>query len=178
VPEELRAIAHLYPDATTMTGADTTAARVLADLPSHTVIHFAGHALANEDYPALTQLFVAPEGTRTAIMPADIVALHLAPGTIVVLSTCEGARGHVFRGEGAMSLARPFLAAGASAVLANLWPVDDGAAGAFVVKVYAELRRGQGLSDALAAAQRAAIADGTPSRTWAGWVTLGVHRNR
>ena len=58
-------------------------------------------------------------------MPPEIAALKLQPGTVAVLGACETALGRTFNGEGAMSLVRAFLGAGASAVVAALWDVKD-----------------------------------------------------
>ena len=44
---------------------------------------------------------------------------------LVTLSACETGTGAVHGQEGVASLARPFVAAGARSVVANLWTADD-----------------------------------------------------
>ena len=44
---------------------------------------------------------------------------------LVVLSACQTAIEQQYGGEGAVSIARPFIAAGVPLVVATLWPVDS-----------------------------------------------------
>jgi CHAT domain-containing protein len=121
------------------------------------VIHFAGHAIADEVSPSESRLVVAPaSGRRGELRAEDIAGVRLKPGSVVVLSACSTARGRVYRGEGAMTLARPFLAAGASAVIATLWPVRDGSLVRVLTDVHRNLARGLDAPTALAHARRAA----------------------
>ena len=70
-----------------------------------------------------------------------------------------------------MNLAWPFLAAGASSVVAGLWPIDD-AAGELLVEVHQGIRAGLSAADAVARMQRAAIARGDAAVRWAGLETI------
>jgi len=56
--------------------------------------------------------------------------------------------------EGIFGLARAFLEAGAEAVLASLWPVDDEAAFALMASFYRRLAAGEPRATALAGAKR------------------------
>ncbi len=151
IDDEVRAVAALYDHPIVLRGASATASAVLAALPHASVVHIAGHARSDDAHPSDSMLFVAPEGARAGLRPEDVARLHLRPGTVVVLSGCETARGAVYRGEGAMNWARPFLAAGASAVIANLWPVRDEDAARAAQAVHEALRAG--LTPAAAVAQ-------------------------
>jgi hypothetical protein len=55
----------------------------------------------------------------------EIAGLNLGKVELVVLSACETARGVTIGGEGSFGLQRTFLMAGARAVVAGLWRVDD-----------------------------------------------------
>ena len=44
---------------------------------------------------------------------------------LVVLSACRTGIEHAYRGEGAIGLARPFIAVGVPLVVASLWPVES-----------------------------------------------------
>lgn len=46
-------------------------------------------------------------------------------GALDTLSACDTGTGEAFGQEGVASLVRPFLAAGARSVVANLWTADD-----------------------------------------------------
>jgi CHAT domain-containing protein len=129
-PREVREVAAMYPVATTLVDADATPNRLTLLTASHDVFHFAGHARANLRFPALSALVLSPDqhhrtGTLTA---AEIAAWQLSRARLVALSACRTAYGAVYRGEGVISLARPFLAAGVPSVVGALWDVSDTAA--------------------------------------------------
>lgn len=87
----------------------------------------------------------------------EIVALELA-GATVILSACEGAAADVLAGEEVLSLSWAFLAAGAGAVLASVWPLPDQELRLLMEMVYRELAAGADPALALTLAQRAAMA--------------------
>jgi len=160
VRRELALVAEEYAGHTRLEGAAATAAAVLRALPSADIIHFAGHAVADEVWPSESRLLVAPDAGRTGELRAeDIAGVRLKPGSVVVLSACSTARGRVYRGEGAMTLARPFLAAGASAVVATLWPVRDGSLIRVLTELHRNLAKGMDAPTALAHARRTAGPD-------------------
>jgi CHAT domain-containing protein len=118
-------------------------------------IHIATHGLVDLDYPELSSLLLASE---TALGPAflrprDIAELDL-DADLVTLSGCETGLGRILAGEGAMSLARPFLIAGARQVLASLWKIDDHHTALFMERFYRDLLiEGRSAAEALAAAR-------------------------
>ena len=97
-----------------------------------------------------------PEGTGPALTAEQVESLHL-PGSLVVLSACETAlHDSGSGGEEMFGLTRAFLLAGASRVIAALWPVDDATTADFMADFYAGLRRGHAAAAALRLAQLAA----------------------
>jgi CHAT domain-containing protein len=173
VADEVRELERLYGSAATaLLGPDATAAAITAKAATHAVVHIAGHAVADNMQPWESRIFLAPAAGRDALTVADIGQLRLHPGSLVLLSACSTAAGSIFRGEGVINLARPFLAAGASAVLASLWPVRDDDAARMMVSVHRELIGGAGLSAALTTAQRAEL-QAHPDR-WQPWMVLGT----
>jgi tetratricopeptide (TPR) repeat protein len=155
VARELQAIADRYSAVRRLEGTAATSEAILRALPGADVIHFAGHAIADELTPSESRLLVAPfRGGRGELRAEDIAGVRLRPGSVVVLSACSTARGRVYRGEGPMTLARPFLAAGASAVVATLWPVRDGALIPVLTELHRNLRTGMDAPLALARARR------------------------
>jgi CHAT domain-containing protein len=143
------------------------------------VLHFATHALARADSPALSALYLSAfdaEGkpiARSRLTLGDIVANRIA-ANLVVLSGCETADGEAMRGEGVLGLAQGFLAAGSRTVIASLWPVDDQATAAFMRDFYRSLARSGDAASALRAAQLNARASASPAardpRVWSGFV--------
>ncbi|KAK3726205.1 hypothetical protein QZH41_012431 [Actinostola sp. cb2023] len=64
---------------------------------------------------------------------------------LVVLSCCHSGRGEI-RAEGVVGMSRAFLAAGARAVVASLWSINDQAALQFMTSFYLYLRYGDSAS--------------------------------
>ena len=93
-----------------------------------------------------------------------------------MLSACQTALGKLVRGEGLVGLTRGFLHAGARAVLASLWKVDDRATARLMEVFYRGLLQ-QRLrpTAALRAAQRdlAASKRWSSPYHWAGFVLQG-----
>jgi len=112
-------------------------------------------------------------------MPPEIAAIKLQPGTVAVLGACETALGRTFNGEGAMSLVRAFLGAGASAGVAALWDVKDDEATRLLRSLHTRLSAGADLASSLAASQRELIAAGSPPSAWSGFTVVGgMHAER
>jgi CHAT domain-containing protein/tetratricopeptide (TPR) repeat protein len=108
------------------------ASRALAMSPevgeARTVV-FATHGLVDENYPELSGIVLSlvnekGEAQEGHLRLHDIYNLRL-DADLVVLGACETAVGREIRGEGLMGLARGFMYAGASRVLASLWTVDE-----------------------------------------------------
>ncbi|UCF21537.1 MAG: CHAT domain-containing protein [Gemmatimonadota bacterium] len=95
---------------------------------SAAVVHFAAHAQPNVHQPDYGYISLTPSGADDGKLHAyEIRELDLR-GRLVVLSACESAAGRLRAGEGPLSLGRAFLHAGASGVIATLWPVGPPAA--------------------------------------------------
>lgn len=149
------------------------------DLRRYGVLHFAAHAVIDDEVPERSAILLAPgaDDEDGWLQPQDIVGLDL-DGRVVVLASCESATGHVLRGEGPMSLARSFFHAGAPVVVASLWPVPDDETARLFKTFYESLASGKSVAGALAVAQRkmlrrGILRRGAPARAWAGLVALG-----
>jgi CHAT domain-containing protein len=109
----------------------------------------------------------------------DIYNLRL-PVDLVVLSACQTGLGKDVRGEGIISLARGFLAAGARRVLVSLWKVDDEATAEFMRQFYCAMLTGERLAPAAALrAVQAAMLTSARWRLpfyWSGFVLQGDWR--
>jgi CHAT domain-containing protein len=93
------------------------------------VVHYAGHALFDDERPARSFLLLARD-TSTApgadrLSAGEIEHLDLRTVQLVVLSACETSRPTSVRSGGFAGLAGAFLAAGARGVIGSLWRVDD-----------------------------------------------------
>jgi CHAT domain-containing protein/Tfp pilus assembly protein PilF len=127
-------------------------------LAHYRILHFATHGFLDSDHPELSGLALASfdKGGHPLdgfLRLQDLYSLHLQ-SDLVVLSGCETGLGRDLRGEGLLSLTHGFLHAGASQVIASLWPVRDRAATELMLRLYrAMLRDGMHPAAALRAAQ-------------------------
>jgi CHAT domain-containing protein len=178
---EARSVAATFPGSTLLIGGDATASRFRAAAAVHQILHFAGHAIVNPAAPQESRLLLAPaaDGAAAGDFEArDIAGLHLPRTRLVVLSACATAAGQVSPLEGAQSLAAYFLAAGAPAVVANLWDMSDSGARALLARFYAAYARSGDAAAALQAAQLALQTSSDPRlrspSVWAGLELIGA----
>jgi CHAT domain-containing protein len=137
------------------------------------VLHFATHALVDDQAATRTALALAPgDGEDGFLGPADLASLEL-DADLVVLSACRTAGGVVIKGEGIQGLTAPFLQAGARSVVATQWRIADASAGQLVESFYADMANGHSVGDALRAAKLTAIRRGAPPAEWAAFVVVG-----
>jgi len=170
---EARIVATTY-HGTALVGAAATKTAFLAALRRYDVVHFAGHAVVNTARAGSSSLILAPSaGDAGVLSPGEIGATRIAPGALVVLAACDTAEGSVFRGEGLMGLVRPFIAAGAAHVVANLWPLDDEATVEFSAAFHHHVRGGVAPGRALQMVQEDFASRKRPAWVWAGWVIIG-----
>jgi CHAT domain-containing protein len=144
-----------------------------AELDKYQVIHLATHAVVDEQDATRSAIVLAPgKNTNGLLSPGDLAALQLN-AALVVLSACRSARGVVVGGEGVQGLTAPLLQAGARAVLATHWRIDDRSTVRFIDDFYGELARGSTVTAALRSAKVKAIERGAPARTWAAFTVVG-----
>ena len=176
---EARAVGDLYPRRVVLVGQDATVARFLA-APAR-VVHFAGHSVLNERYPMLSRMLLARDaraGDVGWLLATDIAAHRFDHTDVAVLATCEGAAGRRVDGEGAVSMARAFFAAGVPAVVASLWPVDDDLQ-TLAIEFHRALRVQRDAAAALRRGQLAILEErgrSAPVRAWGGFIMLGGMR--
>jgi CHAT domain-containing protein/lipoprotein NlpI len=85
---------------------------------------------------------------------SELYDIKLPRTRLVVLSACQSGLGQYYRGEGIVSLVRPFLAVGVPTVVASLWAVDSRATSDLMIGFHRQ-RKVQNLraGDALRMAQ-------------------------
>jgi len=171
---EVRAVARFAPQAVIRLRDDASAAFLEhAPLASYRVIHFATHAVTDDNGIAHAGLALAPGGGSDGfVSDGDLAALTLN-ADLVVLSACHSAGSVVLGGEGVRGLTAPLLQAGARAVLATEWPVDDARTLPMIVAFYTALADGRTSAGALREAALGALRDGAPPREWAAFRLVG-----
>ncbi|MDQ3799909.1 MAG: CHAT domain-containing protein [Acidobacteriota bacterium] len=110
------------------------------DLSSFNVLHFATHTLLDEQHPelsaiALSMFDAAKSPINGWLRSSDILNLNLT-ANLVILSSCRSGVGKRVRGEGLMSLAQSFFAAGARRLIASQWKVEDKASAELMIRFY------------------------------------------
>lgn len=103
-------------------GPGSKRALLLALAPRARVLHISCHGEFDAAAPLQSCLHL---GADESLSAHDVLQGLRLPGTLVALSACESGLSEVCRGDELMGLVRAFLAAGASAVLASLWRVDE-----------------------------------------------------
>ena len=140
-----------------------TRARFLSTIRSAATVHFTGHAVTNGIRPELSYLAFNAAGAgpeESFLSAAEIAAMDLHGLSLVVLSACNTAGSETSNPRG-MPLARAFLAAGASSVVASLWPVEDGEARELMLRFYDGIGEGFEPAEALRAAQAELLGEGS-----------------
>jgi CHAT domain-containing protein/tetratricopeptide (TPR) repeat protein len=154
---EARAIAESAPTGSALVALDFDASRRQLGDPrfaTSRVLHLATHGVLSAAHPELSGVLLSlfdrdgrpQQGFFSA---ADAARLDLA-AELVVLSGCRTALGREVNGEGILGLARGFLYAGASRVMASLWKVDDAATASLMKRLYRDLMGASSLSPAAA----------------------------
>ena len=106
-------------------GENATKRKVLDNIHSVSLIHFAAHGDAERGEIALAPSFPTngyPTEDDYLLTMAEISQVRLT-AKLVVLSCCHSARGQI-RSEGVVGIARAFLASGARSVLVALWAIQ------------------------------------------------------
>jgi CHAT domain-containing protein len=181
---EARDVAALYTNATVLIGGRATKRAFVDHAGRFRIVHFAGHAIANEQYAMLSRLLLARDdpGESGSLFAHEILDLNLDTVDLVVLAACRTGAGAIKKGEGPLSLARPFLAVGVPTVVATLWDVRDDASRALFAAFYRNLRHGSAPVFALRNAQLRLLRDPDANlqspAAWAAFISVGgVHQN-
>lgn len=122
-------------------GAEASRARFLEALsPVPEVIHLATHALSTGSGDDAYLAFGLGRDGRSEMLSTSIIRTLQVPGAVVVMTGCSTAPSDVRPGLGMAGLARAWAVAGASAVVATEWPVQDSAGSSLLASFYRHLR--------------------------------------
>jgi CHAT domain-containing protein len=118
-------------------GRETILAPAMRD---YRIIHIATHGLINSQHPELSGLVFSlvdqhGQAQDGFVKSFELYKLRLG-ADLVVLSACQTALGEQIRGEGLISLTRPFMYAGVPRVVASLWQVSDRATAELMTLFY------------------------------------------
>jgi CHAT domain-containing protein len=158
-------------------GATEREFRALA--PEQEIVHLATYGVLNKHNPLFSFVELGAGGGEDGRLEVHEVFGLTLNARLLVLSACQtgvgaGALADVPPGDDWVGLVQGFLFAGASNVLATLWPVQDVATARLMERFYTELAAGRPEAEALAEAQRAASREAGTAHPffWAGFALV------
>ncbi len=130
-------------------------------------LHFATHAITEVRAPHASRILLDDDLTVLDIMDLNLNA------RLVTLSACSTALGEGGPGDEFVSLAHAFFYAGARALVASLWAVEDESTAQLMACFYRQLENGQAITQALRQAQLDMKNAGLQPFHWAPFVAIG-----
>jgi len=128
------------PGTRVLMGSDAKKANILNGVSGFSICHFATHGLSLSDQGDLSAVVLADRDSEghpiDGYLRAHEIAATPIQANLVVLSSCRSALGQHTRGEGFSGLPQSFLEAGAKAVIAGLWNLQDRASWIFMSHFY------------------------------------------
>jgi len=188
--EEARSIAGLLGNSHLLLGSrgQATYRNVAGNMASYSIVHIASHGLYIPAVPGAAHVLLRGQGRQDdePLMAVDVLATRLN-ASLIVLSACQTATAH----EGGLppdgdilGLPRSFLIAGARAVIASLWAVNDESTRKFFESLYRTAFRGTPSHElldpdveievALARAQRRIRSEYPDPHYWAPFIHIGL----
>jgi hypothetical protein len=164
--ELTRAYGAVTIDATNRAMFDLLRGKPLADL-----LHFAVHGRYEPTDPGGESGIILTDGET--LHPNEIASRDLAANPIVFLNACQVGAGTLELGAYS-GVAAAFVEAGASAVVAPLWSVDDGIAKTIALDFYKRAAKGETLSEVLRDARKSFVDEfETKSATYMAYQLFG-----
>ena len=142
------------------------------------IIHLATHSIINDKDPAYSKLLFSEtdDGEDDQLHAFELLNMELN-AELVTLSACSTGFGKIEEGEGVMSLARAFSAAGVPSVVMSLWPASDEHTADLMERFYKNLKKGLGKNEALHKAKLSFLENADPLGAkpfhWSGFVLIG-----
>lgn len=167
--------------ATILQGKSATLAAFWEQASRYKILHLATHGIDNiyrGDYSYLA--FTKPDAATEGRLFVEDLFQRTVDADLVVMSACESGVGRYQAGEGAISLGRGFIAAGAKSVLSTFWSVNDAKSVNFMLEFYQQLRAGFAKDAALLQVQRNYVSTATQEEAhpfyWAAYFPVGDMR--
>ena len=171
---EVRALRGVRSTLTMLEGDRATKDEFLRLAAGFPQLHLATHGVLDPRSPERSYLLVAgPDEASQRLSIAEIAGLSLQRG-LAILSACDTAVGEQVPGAALITLAAAFSQAGAEAIVASLWKVNDESTRDFMVAFHREIGSGQAV--ALQRAQRTVLANPATAHPfyWAAFILIGA----
>lgn len=115
-------------------------------------IHFATHGVFNAKTPLKSALLLSPDEHTDGMLTVDKLYSLQLNAKLVTLSACETGISQIANGDDLVGLTRGFLYAGAGAIVASLWKVEDSST-AFLMTHFYDAMAKTDMREALRVAQ-------------------------
>lgn len=165
---------------------------VMNNLPHHSIIHLATHALLGDsvaehleavqtnsnqdgDYTVKGAIVLGrSDATCSGILTShEVQALDLSCCQMITLSCCRTACGKV-TGDGILGLSRALLIAGAMCLVTALWAIEDRPTARLMCTFYMHYKNSRDAPLAMRSAMLSLISEGFASEQWAAFCVSGV----
>lgn len=151
---EVVEVARLFGRSNVYVQQEATKQRFRTSANQSSVLHVAAHAEVDEVDPMFSRILFASSPTEPGLLEArDIYGIDLNGVRLVTLSACESGLGRVARGDEIIGFTRSFLSAGATSIVASLWPVADESTDMLMNKLYKDMASGRDLMSSMQQAQ-------------------------
>ena len=169
--QEVETLVATLPNAVSFIDRDFNRENILPKLNEQSIVHFATHAIFVSGQPE-ESFIVFGNGDRASL--AEIKDWPLHNVDLVVLSACQTGVGGLGNGEEVLGMGYQFQRAGATAVVASLWPVDDESTYRLMIAFYKALSSGATKAEALQKAQQTLLAGSfNHPFYWAPFILIG-----
>jgi len=169
---EVWAVAEGFHASTVLVGSEATEAAFRRLAPSHSHLHLAAHGRFDSGAPLTSGLLLARDDKHDGLLTVDEIFSLRLDADLVTLSACETGLGSLNPGDDVIGLTRGLLYAGARAVVASLWRIDDETTLEFMTEFY-RLLPGADAVDALRTAQLAVLRQYGHPFYWAAFQLTG-----
>ncbi|KAL3449173.1 CHAT domain-containing protein [Aspergillus insuetus] len=146
---EAEAVTAFFPESKCILNEEATLGNLLKYIHYYSILHLATHCKFDPEVPLSSSICLA-YGRQLSVL--DLLDLHLDVD-LVIFSACQTAKGTPTAGDDIVGFTRALFAAGARAVMASLWPVDDSATSEILIDFYKRLSAGKSAPVALQEAQ-------------------------
>ncbi|MBD6618538.1 tetratricopeptide repeat protein [Komarekiella sp. 'clone 1'] len=174
---EVRKIKEIFPESEVYIHNEATLEKFKSQALRFSFLHLATHGCFKiEDCKKVDLLNNKLLFADKPLDIADAALLGLQGTQLLTLSACETAVETDFNGEGIAGVAYIFERAGAKAVMASLWAVEDEATQELMVDFYQNLKQGMSKGEALQKAKLKLIKDDRHPFYWSPFVLIGDAR--
>lgn len=151
---EVKEVARLFGQSSVFVQTEATKQRFRSNANQSSVLHVAAHAEVDEVDPMFSRILFASSPIEPGLLEArEIYGIDLQGVRLVTLSACESGLGKVARGDEIIGFTRSFLSAGATSIIASLWPVADESTDLLMNRLYKDLAAGRDLMGSMREAQ-------------------------